>query len=661
MEVINFLEGDFSKSIAWALVHSLWQGALLLFALYGLLYMNRHWKASTRYLAVVSTVFLMLLCFILTALYYYNSFQIQDGNLDTQVMFIFNSAIESASFADWIDRNAYIIQLSWFLGITVFVIRFFLGISYLQYLKWGRISVSHEATSNFISMISARMMMKKRVELFEHKSVLSPFTTGFIRPAIFLPLGFINSLSSHEVEAILAHELAHIKRNDFALNIFISMAEIVFYYHPVMWWFTALIRAEREEACDDLAVDVTGDRILYAKALLKLKVLEGNSTPSLAMGFSDSNKHLLNRIKHVLNMPYTRNNFREKLIILSSLVFLALIFMKSNLNAMEKYFREELSEITITPEIKDIAVDTMPKVMKKETYTIIRSNGKEDVELKMDDGKITQLKINGEEINPDEYEKHQELINQVKPKSSGNKMFYLGDRDGEEMRAFELTLDPDNFSRHGVYAFPEMKGYMLKLDSLHDLKFDFKFDSLSDMSFRFDSLHELQNLMELNMLDMQKMQEQLQNGALKNFNFNGLDGMNFRGLDGLNFRGWDKHNFDDRQGFNFEDLEDFEHDGGRNEFERKSEHELGFMHGNQNLEEIIGKQLNKDGFLIPGKENKVELSGKNLKINGDKQPDNIFSKYKRLFEQETGISLSKNSKLEFSVEGRESKRKYKAF
>jgi len=80
-----------------------------------------------------------------------------------------------------------------------------------------------------------------------------------------------------------------------------------------------------------------------------------------------------------------------------------------------------------------------------------------------------------------------------------------------------------------------------------------------------------------------------------------------------------------------------------------------------NFSEALGNALNRDGLLIPNKENKVELTGKHLKINGEKQPTNIYQKYKRIFEETSGTTLEKNSKLEFKFEGKESKRKYRVY
>ena len=83
--------------------------------------------------------------------------------------------------------------------------------------------------------------------------------------------------------------------------------------------------------------------------------------------------------------------------------------------------------------------------------------------------------------------------------------------------------------------------------------------------------------------------------------------------------------------------------------------------GSRNFSETIGNALNRDGLLIPNEQNKVELTGKYLKINGDKQPQNIFNKYKRIFEEASGSTLQKNSRLEFNFEGKESKRKYRVY
>ena len=161
---------------------------------------------------------------------------------------------------------------------------------------------------------------------------------------------------------------------------------------------------------------------------------------------------------------------------------------------------------------------------------------------------------------------------------------------------------------------------------------------------------------------MQKLQEQL--GKMK-FNFDGLDSLDFK-FDGFAFP-----DIKDMQIHPNIKFFDFEGDGpGEFHFEKRfpdgveDGHEGIYgleKHDSKNFSEALGNALNRDGLLIPGQENKVELTGKHLKINGEKQPGNIYQKYKRIFEEQSGTTLQKNSKLEFNFTGKESKRKYRVY
>ncbi len=103
---------------------------------------------------------------------------------------------------------------------------------------------------------------------------------GVWRPAILVPLGFMSGLAPTQVEAILAHELAHIRRWDYLANLVQLLVETLLFYHPCVWWISAQIRQEREHCCDDIAANVLGDRVAYAEMLV---MLEGRRTPKLAL------------------------------------------------------------------------------------------------------------------------------------------------------------------------------------------------------------------------------------------------------------------------------------------------------------------------------------------------------------------------------------------
>src|SRR5207247_762569 len=105
-----------------------------------------------------------------------------------------------------------------------------------------------------------------------------PTVVGCMRPVILLPIAAISNLTPSQIEAILAHELAHIRRHDYLVNLLQTLAETLLFYHPGVWWVSARIREEREHCCDDVAVEVCGDAVIYARALAELETWRVEST-----------------------------------------------------------------------------------------------------------------------------------------------------------------------------------------------------------------------------------------------------------------------------------------------------------------------------------------------------------------------------------------------
>ena len=129
-----------------------------------------------------------------------------------------------------------------------------------------------------------------------------PTVVGWLRPAILLPIAALASLSPAQVEAILAHELAHIRRHDYAVNVLQTIAETLLFYHPSVWWLSRRIRAEREHCCDDIAVALCGDAVGYAQALAELETWR---TVSATMAMAATGGTLLDRVRRILQVPLT--------------------------------------------------------------------------------------------------------------------------------------------------------------------------------------------------------------------------------------------------------------------------------------------------------------------------------------------------------------------
>lgn len=143
-----------------------------------------------------------------------------------------------------------------------------------------------------------RLGIEHAVMLLESAAAPVPAVIGWLRPVILVPASAFAGLTPEQLEAILAHELAHVRRHDYLINLLQAVVETLLFYHPAVWWVSRQVRQERESCCDDLAVSVCGDRLGYARALA---ALEGLRTPRLAMGADGGS--LLRRIRRLAGAP----------------------------------------------------------------------------------------------------------------------------------------------------------------------------------------------------------------------------------------------------------------------------------------------------------------------------------------------------------------------
>jgi hypothetical protein len=148
-----------------------------------------------------------------------------------------------------------------------------------------------------IRQIARRLEVRRAVRLYESAIADVPAVIGWIRPIILLPASALTQLSPAQIEALLAHELAHVRRHDYVVNLLQSCVETMFFYHPGVWWIGRRMREERENCCDDLAVMACGDAMIYARALANMEQLR-SSLPALAMAANGGG--LLHRIQRLV-------------------------------------------------------------------------------------------------------------------------------------------------------------------------------------------------------------------------------------------------------------------------------------------------------------------------------------------------------------------------
>ncbi|MEM9991807.1 MAG: M56 family metallopeptidase, partial [Bacteroidota bacterium] len=220
-------------------------------------------------------------------------------------------------------------------------------------------------------------------------------------------------LSVQEVEVILAHELAHIARHDYLFNILQSIVEVLFFFHPVVWWLSANIRKERENCCDDLALHLCNDPLIYAKTLVCVEELQQTFRPPLAMTLFGSKKQLLTRVQRILNHPQSKSNTMEKMTA-TALLLLALCGYAAT-NSFEQT-NSETNAITTTTsstesEVRISDTSTPLDTLPSRTYSNLRiKNDEQNVHVKVRNGEIQYLKVDGKKIKPADFKDYENMV-----------------------------------------------------------------------------------------------------------------------------------------------------------------------------------------------------------------------------------------------------------
>jgi len=403
------------EAIGWSVIHSLWQGAIIAFLLWTVLSIIKTKRANTRYLISNFALFTQIIisCFTFGKFY-----QFGNSNIGYSSSLASNISISLAgeisildSFTQFFTQNMDTIVFLWIFGAILFTIRMLMGYSYIFYLRNQYLTPINKSIIKKVNSISNQLNITKKISVHESSLIQSPLITGWLRPMILFPIGLVNQLNTNEIEAIIAHELAHVSRHDILFNFLQSLSEIIYYYHPGIWWISNQIRKEREHSCDDIALQVTGNQLDYAKALLQVQNYA--RTPQLALGFSGKKGQLLTRVQRVLSPTETKNRLFEKLIlsivILSAVVSMS--FKEHQKVKLDSFLIENSTSISIKTEPNEtytIELDSFPN--GKDQLHVIENNQK--FEVNIEDGSIKKLLINGEQIHKNQYAQYKSTIDQ---------------------------------------------------------------------------------------------------------------------------------------------------------------------------------------------------------------------------------------------------------
>ncbi len=319
-----------AHALGWTLLHFCWQGIVVAIVLASVLGLLRGGSPQSRYAAACGALLLMVILPLATFARLAAAAQparMVATDLAVGYRIPTNQDANFQNQPSWMDQLKEKLDLSmpwilcaWCAGVILLLLRLNLGLMAARRLRSAATQPAPEELHVMLHRLCRRLEIKRTVKLLSSALAQVPAVIGWLRPVILIPVGSLVGLSGSQVEALLAHELAHIRRHDYLVSVLQSVVETLLFYHPAVWWVSQQARREREHCCDDLAVQIGGDSFAYAKALSILEERR-SSLPTVVLGANGG--VLTMRIKRLLGCSESPAASRLAVTLLLSFIMLA--------------------------------------------------------------------------------------------------------------------------------------------------------------------------------------------------------------------------------------------------------------------------------------------------------------------------------------------------
>ncbi|MHC4539867.1 MAG: M56 family metallopeptidase [Planctomycetota bacterium] len=323
--LMELLDSDFCGNLVAALLHSLWQGIAVAGVLLLFLKSRAAKEANARYVAGLVALGAIVLCGLLTwAILDYGPVKPADetsGNQPSETTVATGTHVESTEADSFVVSETFAPEGSsprpvesnwqvwlicaWLTGVVVMLLR-------TVYIAVGGSRLVGQATAledqhilDIVEQLRRGIGITRRIRVAVSERILVPGVIGCFWPTLLLPVSIISGVPADDLRAILAHELAHVRRYDYLVNFFQMVVEAILFFNPAVWWISRQIRVEREACCDNAGLTVLGQRIRYAEVLADWarRLNEGTLETSpavVAFGEAREDGHMLERVRRIL-------------------------------------------------------------------------------------------------------------------------------------------------------------------------------------------------------------------------------------------------------------------------------------------------------------------------------------------------------------------------
>jgi len=357
--------------LGWTLLHFVWQGAALAALLAAGLMVSRN--ANVRYALGIGTLMLMMAAPVVTFAWL---------NRAPSPVASFETALPTAAFdtssidevapsssraivdvlaakttrGDLEDLMVWLVQ-AWFVGVMLLSVRTAGGLLWLARTRRGEIEPLSEEMYRQCLILQRKMGLQQHIRYGQSSSLDSPVVLGWFRPIVIVTTQAMTGLTPQQLHAIIAHELAHIRRYDAFVNLFQVVAEMLLFYHPAVWWVSRRIRIEREVCCDHEALAACGEPVSYARALTMME--EWRASPVMSMAANRG--PLTERVLRLLGMQGTSARSRVAGLGACALAVVVALFAGSVFVAAAQTTSDEQSALpVIEPESQIVAAEPAP-------------------------------------------------------------------------------------------------------------------------------------------------------------------------------------------------------------------------------------------------------------------------------------------------------------
>lgn len=354
------------EALGITLLHSLWQGFILMLLLWTLLRFIRYEKASLRFIFAFGSLMVMLLAFSITFHYEWDSLKpapVVNQSFSTQAIGQsieltdlevssdpgFWTQIKSETYVIFyqLAENAHLLAIAWFISSLLFSFRLSLGLWQVHQLKQEKQALPECWKAKALTFQQA-LGIGQNVQVCINNTLDSPLTLGWLKPMILFPASMLMAMPAEQIESILVHELAHIRRHDYLWNLLQSVAEVILFYHPAYWYIASVLEQEREHACDVITLKLTGRPQVYAQALLQVASLRTTlSTVGLsARGRGKGRSGFAERIRRIVAPQQKKKGVQPLPFLLSFCLIGFLLFAFTLKSPFEEQYTLTTQEIS---------------------------------------------------------------------------------------------------------------------------------------------------------------------------------------------------------------------------------------------------------------------------------------------------------------------------